>query len=115
MSDIKKLQDKIIEFRDARDWGKYHTPKTCTIHMMRETIEVLDHFLHKDDEEIKEYAKKNKKEIGEELSDVLSWTLVMFHDLDIDVKKAYMEKMKQNEKKYPVEKAKGVRKKYTDL
>lgn len=115
MSDIKEIQKDIIKFRDDRNWKQFHDPKSCTIHLMRETIEVLDHFLHKSKKEADDYSKLHKKEIGEELSDVLYWTLLIAHDLNIDVKKSFHQKMIQNRKKYPVDKSKGKRKKYTDL
>ena len=62
-----------------------------------------------------EYLKEHKEEIGEELSDILYWVLLMSHDMDIDLIKAFERKMKINDKKYPVEKAKGKHTKYDKL
>ncbi len=65
--------------------------------------------------EIKKYIRTNKKDIGEELSDVLYWVLLMSHDMEIDIAKALDKKLKITDKKYPIEKAKGKHTKYNKL
>lgn len=115
MSDIKKLVDKIIEFRDKRDWKQFHNPKDVAISLSLEAAEVIEHFQWKSEEEVKEYIKFHKDEIGEELADVLYWVLLMSHDLGIDINEALEKKIKKNEEKYPAEKAKGKHTKYTKL
>jgi len=115
MSDIKKLTEKIKKFRDARDWKQFHNPKDLALSLVLESAEVLEHFQWKSKEEINKYIVENKNEIGEELADVFYWVLLMSHDLDIDIIKASEEKLKKNEEKYPVEKAKGKHTKYNKL
>jgi NTP pyrophosphatase (non-canonical NTP hydrolase) len=115
MTQIEALIKKITEFRDARDWKQFHNPKDCAISLSLEASEVLEHFQWKSKEEIEEYIKKNKKEIGKELADVLYWVLLMSHDLDIDIEKISEIKLKENAKKYPIKKAKGRHNKYTEL
>ena len=115
MKDINELAKKIIAFRDARNWKQFHNPKDCAISLSLEASEVLEHFQWKSKEEITEYVKKNRKEIGEELADVLYWVLLMSHDLNIDIEKASLVKLKKNTKKYPIKKAKGKHSKYTEL
>ncbi len=115
MSDIKNLIDIIIKYRNARDWKQFHNPKDSSIALSLEASEVLQHFLWQSKEEMDEYVKKHKNEIADELSDVLYWTLLMSHDLNIDLLKAFDKKMKENKKKYPVKKAKGKHTKYNKL
>lgn len=115
MSDFKKLIDKIIAFRDARDWKQFHNPKDCSISLALEAAEVLEHFQWKNPEEINKHIQENKNDIGEELIDVLYWVLLLSHDMNIDLEKAFEKKMEKNERKYPVEKAKGKHTKYTEL
>lgn len=115
MSDIKKLTEKIKRFRNERDWKQFHNPKDVSLSLVLEATEVMEHFQWKNDAEIKKYIKKNKKEIGEELADVLYWVLLLSYDLKIDIKKTLEDKMKKNEEKYPVEKAKGKHNKYNKL
>jgi NTP pyrophosphatase (non-canonical NTP hydrolase) len=115
MADINHISKKITAFRDARDWKQFHNPKDSAISLSLEASEVLEHFQWKNSEEIEKYIKTNKKEIGDELADVLYWVLLMAHDLNIDLEKAFDLKMKENNKKYPVKKSKGRHSKYTEL
>jgi dCTP diphosphatase len=115
MNNVDDIIKKIIAFRDARDWKQFHNPKDVALSLVLEAAEVAEHFQWKNKEEIKNHVKEAKEEIGEELADVLYWVLLMGHDLKIDVLGAVDKKMKKNEVKYPVEKAKGRHTKYTEL
>lgn len=115
MSDFQELTQLVINFRDERDWKQFHTPKDSAIALLSEATEVLDEFKWLTAKEIKEHLKTNKKKVADELSDVLFWTLLMYHDLKIDIKSSFTEKMKENAKKYPIEKSKGKHTKYTEL
>ncbi len=115
MSDFSTLQDRIVAFRDARDWKQFHNPKDLTISLLLEAAELLEHFQWKSADEMREHVTKHKGDVSEELADVLYWVLLIAHDLDIDLAEAVNKKMDKNEGKYPVEKAKGNHKKYTDL
>lgn len=115
MTTIADLTQKIIEFRDKRDWKQFHNPKDVALSLALEAAEVLEHFQWKNQEEIKQYSKTNKDDIGRELADVLNWILVMSHDLDIDILSALEKKIEENEKKYPIEKARGKHTKYDKL
>lgn len=115
MSDIKELTDKINKFRNVRDWSQFHNPKDMALSLILEAGEVLEHFQWKNEKEIKDYVRKNKELIGEELSDVLYWVLLMSSDMGIDLAKSFNKKMKQNMKKYPISKAKGKHTKYSQL
>ncbi len=115
MDSVKELTKKIIKFRDARDWKKFHNPKDVAISLSLEAAEVLEHFQWKSLKEIQEYVVNNKNHIGEELADVFYWILLMSHDLKIDPVKALENKLKKNIKRYPIKKSKGLHKKYSEL
>lgn len=115
MSDLQKLTKLITKFRDERDWKQFHNPKDMALSLVLEATEVMEHFQWKNQDEIIAYIKKSKKEIGEELADVLYWVLLMSHDLNIDIKTALEKKLVVANKKYPVKKARGSHKKYTEL
>ena len=115
MKDINNLAKIVIDFRDARDWKQFHNPKDSAISLCLEASEVLEHFQWKNAEEMEVHIKKNKKEVAKELADVLYWVLLMSNDLNIDLEKAFVLKMKENNKKYPVKKAKGKHSKYIEL
>lgn len=115
MNQIKKLTQKIVKFRDKRDWKQFHNPKDCALSLVLEATEVMEHFQWKSEKDIESYIKINKKEISEELADVLYWVLLISNDLKIDIEKALEDKMIVNENKYPVEKSKGKATKYNKL
>lgn len=112
---ISQLTKRIIAFRDARDWKQFHNPKDVALSLVLEASEVMEHFQWKSSEEMKMYVSTHKVEISEELADVLYWILLMSHDLKIDVLEALSKKIKKNEERYPVEKAKGKHTKYNEL
>ncbi len=112
---MKKFTEQVIKFRDLRDWKQFNNSKDVALSLVLEANEVLEHFQWKNGDELESYLKKNKKEISHELVDVLYWVLTMAHDLNIDIEKAFEEKMKINAKKYPIKKAKGKHTKYTEL
>jgi len=112
---IEKLVERIIAFRNVRDWKQFHNPKDVALSLVLEAGEVMEHFQWKNKEEMEEHIVEARVEIGEELADVLYWVLLMGHDFNIDVLAALEDKIKKNEAKYPVEKAKGRHTKYTKL
>lgn len=112
---INELIDRVVAFRDARDWKQFHNPKDLAISLLLESSELLEHFQWKNSEEILAHIKMGRGEIAEELMDVLYWVLLIANDLNIDIKKEFDKKMSQNEAKYSIEKAKGNHKKYTEL
>ncbi len=115
MNELKKLTDKVVKFRNLRNWKQFHNPKDVSLSLVLEAAEVMEHFQWKTNDEIEQYIKQHREAIGEELADVLFYTLLLSHDLKIDLAKAFSKKMLKNEKKYPIEKSKNSHKKYTEL
>lgn len=115
MNPLSDLTSRIIAFRDARDWAQFHNPKDVALSLVLEATEVMEHFQWKNPEQVKQHIQTHKQEIGEELADVFYWVLLLSHDLGIDPVEALKEKLEKNELKYPVDKARGVATKYTEL
>lgn len=115
MKNIDDFVKRIVAFRDARDWKKFHNPKDLALSLVLEATEVMEHFQWKNNKEIERYDANKKSEIGEELADVLYWVLLMSHDLKINLLDAFEKKMQKNEEKYPVNKVKGKNTKYNKL
>jgi len=113
MSDLNELTEKIKKFRDDRDWHKYHKPKELAISVNIEAAELLEKFQW-ERKNTPEYISSHKKEIGEELADVMIYLLLLADELGLDAKKVVEEKLISNNKRYPVEKVKGSDKKYTE-
>lgn len=115
MAEIEDLKKAVTDFRDERDWAQFHNPKDMAISLALEAAEVLEHFQWKNNDEMKAHVAENKEELSEELADVLYWILLMCNDLEIDISDAFINKLVKNAKKYPISKAKGNHKKYTEL
>ncbi|MBT2690974.1 nucleotide pyrophosphohydrolase [Bacillus sp. ISL-47] len=99
MSDIQSLIQSINEFRDERNWRKYHNPKDLAISISIEAAELLEDFQWISSEEA---LIENKENIREEIADVLIYSLMLCSDLGLDVKKIVEEKILKNGMKYPV-------------
>lgn len=95
MNEIKNLLKKIKKFSKERDWDKFHNPKDLAISVSIETSELLEHFQWRNDVELKEYIKENKKEIEFEIADVMIYLLEMSRILKFDIIKACNDKMKK--------------------
>jgi NTP pyrophosphatase (non-canonical NTP hydrolase) len=115
--DLKELQKKAIQFRDDRDWKRFHNPKDLALSINIEAGELAELFQWKTNEEIKEMLKDPKKfeSLKHELADIILYCLDMAEETNIDLEKAILEKLEHNAKKYPIEKAKGTAKKYNEL
>ena len=112
METLKKLQSEVVQFRDERDWKQFHNFKDMLLSLNLEVSELCEHFQWKSEEEA---LQLGKEELGEELSDILYWVLLLSHDLGIDLGQAFREKMAKNMKKYPVELSRGRKENYTDM
>lgn len=115
MSDFKLFTQKYIAFRDARDWAQLQRPKDAAISLTLEATEVLELFQWKTDEQAMQAIANNPEKLADELADVIGMVLVLAHDCNIDLPTALENKLAKNAAKYPVEKSKGVAKKYTEL
>jgi NTP pyrophosphatase (non-canonical NTP hydrolase) len=111
---FEEIQKKAIEFRDARDWAQFHTPRTLAASIAIEAGELLEIFQWTPDADLSDKARAELERVKEELADVLIYAITMAHDLGIDLEAAVLEKLERNGLKYPVEKAKGSSAKYCE-
>ena len=112
MFDIQIIIEKLIKFRDDRDWKQFHDSKNLATAISIEAAELNELFLWKD---VQASEKVDVDKIKDELADVLAYCFLLAEKYDLDVKEIVLEKIKKNAAKYPVNKAKGTSKKYTDL
>ncbi|HAL30684.1 MAG TPA: nucleotide pyrophosphohydrolase [Coriobacteriia bacterium] len=112
---LDDLTRQIVAFRDERDWKQFHSPKNLAASISIEAAELLECFQWSSDETIAEDVEKRRSEIEEEIADVLIYALLLAHDTGINPAEAVQRKLAKNEAKYPAEKAKGSRAKYTEL
>jgi len=112
---LKQLTEKLITFRNEREWKQFHKPKDLAISLSLEAAELLELFQWKNDAEIAQMINNDPEKLRDELADVFNWVLILSHDCNINILEAATAKIGKNAQKYPVEKAKGRHTKYTDL
>ena len=108
-SDLGELREALVRFREERRWGVYHNPKDLALALSVEAGELLEVFLWKSGEEA------DMGRVKEELADVLAYALLLADRCNLDVRQIVLDKIAQNALKYPVDKAAGNARKYTDL
>ncbi len=104
---MEKAKQVIDEFNKARDWSKFHTPENLAKSISIEAGELLECFQWNN-----EY---DRQELIEELADVQAYCIILAEKIGVDLEQIVLDKYKKNEKKYPVQKAKGVSTKYNKL
>ena len=105
---MEETLNRIRKFRRDRDWDQFHSPSNLAKAISIEAAELLENFLWDND-------NYNREQVLEELADVMVYCVHMADALGADIEDTINKKMDKNEKKYPVEKAKGNSKKYTEL
>lgn len=111
-STFDTLINEIIQFRDERNWKQFHNPKDLAISLSLEASELLENFQWKTSDDA---VKENLENIKDEIADVAIYTMLLSHELGINLEQAIKEKIQKNKQKYPVDKAFGSRKKYTEF
>ncbi len=115
MSDLSKIQQKILDFRNARDWAQFHDPKNLAEAISIEAGELLENFLWKTVEQSKNLTDDELTNIKHEIADIFIFLTYLCEEYKIDFLKEVEKKIAVNEAKYPVHKAKGSNRKYTEL
>lgn len=108
MEKLDILKQRIDKFNKDRDWDKFHTPSNIAKSISIEASELLECFQWSDD-------NYDLESVKEELADVVNYCIQMSQVLNVDIIEIINKKIDKNEKKYPIEKAKGVSTKYTKL
>lgn len=114
---FRECQDALLAFRDVRDWKQFHTPRQLATALAIEAGELQQAMLWKTDSEVAAGLADGTltPEISDEIADVLSFALLLAHDLGLDPAKIIREKLKKNEERYPAEKSRGRSTKYDKL
>jgi dCTP diphosphatase len=109
------LRTQLAQFADERDWDQFHNPKNLAMALNVEAGELLEHFQWLSPRQAENLAAETKSEVALEIADVLLYLLRLADKLAIDPIAAAEQKMRLNAEKYPVEKSKGIAKKYNKL
>jgi dCTP diphosphatase len=111
---IDELRKRLAEFARERNWDQFHTPKNLSMALSAEAAELLEIFQWLTDEQSREIVNDQKEMalIRQEIADVMIYLLRLADKLNVDIEKAVIEKIKVNEKKYPIHLSKGNATKY---
>jgi NTP pyrophosphatase (non-canonical NTP hydrolase) len=106
---LNNIIQKITQFRDDRNWKKFHNPKDLSLALSIEAAELNETFLWKQPEQA------NPLKIKEELADVFIYAFLMADAMGLNVEEIIDHKLNQNAEKYPIEKSKDSSRKYNEF
>lgn len=109
------LHQELLEFRKARDWEQFHNPRNLATAISIEAAELLEPFRWASENQAREIVEARRVEIADEIADIAILLTYLAHDLSIDIDAAVATKIQSNAEKYPVDKARGSNKKYSEL
>ncbi len=114
MSDLIEIRDQVRQFAAERDWDQFHSPKNLAMALSVEAAELLEHFQWLSPEQSTELPAAKRKQVAQEMSDVLVYLVRLADKLDIDLLQETKQKLVLNAEKYPAELVRGSAKKYTE-
>ena len=98
-SDINEIMEQIVQFSEDRDWDQFHNGKDLALALSIEASELNEAFLWKSAEDVK----------------IINYAFLIAYKYNLDIKDIVLTKLKRNAEKYPIDKAKGCAKKYSEL
>lgn len=115
MTSLDQLRDALRAFSAERDWDQFHSPKNLATALSVEAAELLEVFQWMNEADSRNLDSAAREAASEEIADVLLYLVRLADQLGIDPLEAARRKMADNARKYPVEKARGTSRKYTEL
>lgn len=112
---LRNLALQLDQFAKDRDWQQFHSPKNLASALVVEAGELLEHFQWMTEQKSRALASDTRDAVAAEVADVLLYLIQLSTALGIDPIEAAQEKLKLNELKYPVDRARGNSKKYDEL
>jgi NTP pyrophosphatase (non-canonical NTP hydrolase) len=111
---LTQLRDALRQFAEERDWDQFHSPKNLASALAVEAAELLERFQWLTEDQSRKLAPEELARVREEMADVLNYLVRLADKLDVNLLDAARDKIKVNAVKYPVEKARGSARKYSD-
>lgn len=112
---IRDLGDRLERFALDRDWRQFHSPKNLASALIVEAGELLEHFQWMTEEQSRQLGPEQTAEVAGELADVLLYLIQLSDGLGVDLIAAADAKLKLNETRYPVDRARGNSRKHDQL
>ena len=115
--DFSQVQQRLLDFREARDWKQFHTPRQLAAALAIEAGELQQVMLWKTDAEVEAGLADGtlKGELGDEIADRVSFALLSAHGPGLETAARIAGKLAKNEQRYPVDKSRGRSTKYDKL
>lgn len=114
-NELQSLTQALRDFAAERDWAQFHSPKNLASALAVEAAELLEPFQWLTEEQSRNLTVQKRAEVAAEAADVLLYLLQLCDKLDIDLTEAARRKLVINGEKYPVGRAHGSSRKYTDI
>jgi dCTP diphosphatase len=115
MKDLQSLKLALRRFAADRDWAQFHSPKNLAAALTVEAAELLEHFQWITEDQSRNLPPGKLDEVAAELADVMLYLVQIADKLDVDLLQAAADKLARNEKRYPIDRARGSSKKYNEL
>jgi dCTP diphosphatase len=115
MTDLEKLRTQLRAFAAARDWDPFHSPKNLAMALSAEAGELVEVFQWLTEEQSRRLDAQARSAAADEVADVLLYLVRIADKLDLDLLAEAQRKLADNERRYPIDKARGTAKKYTEL
>jgi dCTP diphosphatase len=114
-AELESIRDRLRAFAVARDWDQFHSPRNLAAALTVEASELLEVFQWLTDDQSQRLTQEALSRTKEEMADVFLYLVRLADKLDVDLLQVAAEKIQLNERKYPVDKARGNARKYSDL
>jgi dCTP diphosphatase len=115
VTELESLREQLRHFAAARDWDQFHSPKNLAMALSVEAAELLEVFQWLTEEQSRSLTPEAHAAAGDEIADVLLYLIRLSDALGVDPIAAAQRKLVANAEKYPVDKARGNSRKYTEL
>ena len=112
---LRDLALLLDQFALDRDWRQFHSPKNLASALAVEAGELLEHFQWLTEEQSRTLVPEKREAVGAEMADVLLYLIQLANSLGIDPIAAAQAKLKLNQLKYPIDRARGNSKKYDEF
>ena len=110
---LELIKSRLKKFSEERDWEQFHTPKNIVMALSVEVAELVEIFQWSNSGGLDEIEDPEiKAQIEREIADIFNYLIKLTDMLDIDLEKASLNKIEENDIKYPVDRFKGIAKKY---
>lgn len=112
---IDDLSLALRRFAEARDWGRFHSPKNLASALVVEAGELLEPFQWLSEDDSRALPPDKLQAVADEMADVLLYLVQLSSALQVDLLAAARAKLERNALRYPVERARGSARKYDEL